>query len=79
VKTFLGSFPKALNIPIPKSVGSAQFAGTRRYTTADSLAYLSIEGLLKNVPNPGLFCTACFNNVYPINFPGQESQLELLF
>lgn len=51
----------------------------RRYMTADSLSYLSIEGLLKNIPNPEAFCTACFNNVYPICFPDQKSQLELLF
>ncbi len=51
----------------------------RRYTTADSLAYLSIEGIMKNLPNPDDFCAACFTNQYPIIFPGQESQLELLF
>ncbi|MDA8168819.1 MAG: amidophosphoribosyltransferase [Nitrospiraceae bacterium] len=51
----------------------------RRYTTADTLAYLSMEGLFKNIPDPENFCSACFDNNYPIDFPGQESQLELLF
>lgn len=51
----------------------------RRYITAETLSYLSMEGLKANVPNPQDFCAACFTNVYPILFPGQESQLELLF
>ncbi len=51
----------------------------RRYTTADSLAYLSLEGLFKAIPDPENFCKACFDNEYPIVFPGQESQLEMLF
>jgi amidophosphoribosyltransferase len=51
----------------------------KRYITADTLHYLSIEGLKANVPNPDHFCAACFTNHYPILFPGQESQLELLF
>jgi len=51
----------------------------RRYITADTLAYLSLEGLLGNVPQPEDFCTACFSHRYPIEFPGQEKQLELLF
>lgn len=51
----------------------------RRYATADTLAYLSIEGLLDTVPDSHNFCTACFTNDYPITFPGQKSQLELLF
>jgi amidophosphoribosyltransferase len=52
----------------------------RRYVTADSLAYLSIEGLLKIVPDSGEYCTACFDNVYPISFPGEHlEQLEFFF
>ena len=51
----------------------------RRYTTADTLSYLSIEGLFKNIPDPENFCRACFTNEYPICFPGQQSQLEILF
>ena len=51
----------------------------RRYTTADTLAYLSIEGLFKDISEPENFCRACFTNEYPISFPGQQSQLEILF
>ncbi len=52
----------------------------RKYVTADTLAYLSIEGLTKIVPDSQNYCTACFDNVYPISFPGEHfEQLELFF
>lgn len=52
----------------------------RRYVTADSLAYLSIEGLLKIVPDSFAYCTACFDNEYPISFPGEHlEQMEFFF
>jgi amidophosphoribosyltransferase len=52
----------------------------RKYVTADSLTYLSLEGLKKIVPNSHNFCTACFNNDYPISFPGEHlEQMEFLF
>ena len=52
----------------------------RRYITADSLAYLSEEGLLKAVgtSNTG-YCKACFSGGYPIGFPNArpEDQMDL--
>lgn len=52
----------------------------RKYITADSLSYLSIEGLKNIVPNPENYCTACFDNKYPIQFPGERlQQMELAF
>lgn len=52
----------------------------RKYITADTLAYLSLEGLKSVVPNPENYCTACFDNKYPISFPVEKSdQLELIF
>lgn len=52
----------------------------RKYITADTLAYLSLEGLRAIVPQPEDFCTACFDNRYPISFPGQRlEQMELIF
>jgi len=37
---------------------------------ADSLAYISKQGLLKTVTGAGCeFCTACFDNCYPIEVP----------
>ncbi len=39
----------------------------RKYTTADSVAYLSLNGLKKVVGESG-YCFACFNGEYPIEF-----------
>lgn len=52
----------------------------KRYVTADSMSYLNIEGMLNLVPDPQNYCTACFDNNYPISFPGEhQEQLEFLF
>ena len=40
----------------------------RKYTEADSIAYLSLPGLLKAVEGTeGDFCTACYTGVYPLD------------
>ncbi len=53
---------------------------TRKYITADTLAYLSLEGLKRIVPDSGDYCSACFDSEYPIGFSGGElEQMELLF
>ncbi|SNB45589.1 amidophosphoribosyltransferase [Geobacter sp. DSM 9736] len=52
----------------------------RRYITADSLGYLSEEGLLNAVGAPcDNYCRACFSGGYPVTFPklGPEPQLGL--
>ncbi|RKX99409.1 amidophosphoribosyltransferase [Candidatus Poribacteria bacterium] len=46
----------------------------RRYIGADSLGYLSIEGMLSCVKNPDEFCTACFDGRYPVEFTDQTLQ-----
>ncbi len=52
----------------------------KKYITATSLQYLSLEGLLSTVKNPQDFCTACFDCKYPIEFPREETeQLEIIF
>jgi amidophosphoribosyltransferase len=52
----------------------------RKYVTADSLTYLSLEGLKKIVPESHNYCTACFDCNYPISFPGEHlKQMEFLF
>lgn len=43
----------------------------RKYITADSLQYLKLEGLLNVVPEPERFCTACFDDNYPV-FTSQD-------
>ena len=50
----------------------------RKFITADTLEYLSLEGLKNIVPESHNFCTACFDDNYPISFPGERlAQMEL--
>ncbi len=51
----------------------------RKYITADTLAYLSLEGLLAAAPGSGeRYCNACFTENYPIPFTkAEELQLGL--
>jgi amidophosphoribosyltransferase len=52
-----------------------------RYITADSLGYLSIEGMMKVVGitdgSSGPFCDACFTGKYPVKFPRLKSDDQL--
>lgn len=47
--------------------------GIREHVAADSLAYLSLEGMLAatQVPADG-FCTACFSSNYPVPIPADQ-------
>jgi amidophosphoribosyltransferase len=51
----------------------------KKYITADSLAYLSLEGMLNAAPaRSEEYCTACFTEKYPIPFTkAEELQLGL--
>jgi amidophosphoribosyltransferase len=52
----------------------------RNYITADSLRYLSLEGLCSAVcTNQESFCYACFTGEYPVSFPVRESAQMGLF
>ena len=52
----------------------------KKYITSDSLCYLSMEKMMKVVPNPEEFCTACFDNNYPVLSPDEkEEQIELFY
>lgn len=45
----------------------------RAYITADSLAYLSMDGMLDAVPHKtNKYCNACFSGNYPIPFTQEE-------
>lgn len=51
---------------------------TRKHLMADSLAYLSLEGLLQCVKHrENEFCTACFSGTYPIPVDFADNQLSL--
>ncbi len=50
----------------------------RKYITSDTLQYLSLDGLRKVVPNPEEYCTACFDDNYPLFLPeDKEVQIEM--
>jgi len=50
-----------------------------RYVTADSLAYLSLEGMLAAVGDPDSLCHACFSGQYAIPFtPSNKRQMRLV-
>jgi amidophosphoribosyltransferase len=49
----------------------------RKYITADSLAYLTLESLKKALGKESHnYCYACFNGDYPIRFPWMEKKLD---
>ncbi len=46
----------------------------RKYIGADSLGYLSLEGLLASVgPTRSSYCTSCYTAEYPVAFPRNEA------
>ena len=46
----------------------------RRYIGADSLGYLSLEGLLTAIgPRRPSYCTSCYTGKYPVAFPRDEA------
>lgn len=46
----------------------------RKYLEADSVAYLSLEGLLAAVaPASGSYCTSCYTGKYPVAFPRDQA------
>lgn len=44
----------------------------RDHIRADSLAYLSLEGMLRAVGDENGFCTACYTGKYPVEFPREQ-------
>ncbi len=52
----------------------------RRYLGADSLGYLSLEGMLKAAGgDEGRFCHACFTGAYQVGFPREDTAQLALF
>ena len=46
----------------------------RKYLGADSLSYLSLDGLTGSVSGgPSKYCTSCYTGVYPVAFPRDEA------
>lgn len=60
-----------IDFPDPKELIANQLDSIdaiRDYLEIDSLAYLSVEGLLKSVGDGNKYCAACFTGDYPVNF-----------
>ena len=51
----------------------------RKHLECDSLAYLSLNGLLQSVNDSNEFCTACFNKDYPIKYQSDKFKQLRLF
>jgi amidophosphoribosyltransferase len=52
----------------------------RQFLEADSLAYLSLDGLLRSVSGaPGSYCTACWTGQYRVPMAGADERQRLLF
>ena len=50
-----------------------------RYVTADSLGYLSLEGMLAALGGGDSYCHACFSGQYAVPFtPTSRRQLRLV-
>lgn len=48
-----------------------------KFIGADSLGYLSLEGLKSAVDHPGDFCTGCFTGTYPVDASDHHDKHEL--
>ena len=49
----------------------------RKFIGADSLGYVSLNGLLSCMDNPGDFCTGCFSGKYPVSVTDAHQKNEL--
>lgn len=59
---------------------SREVEDIRDFLKADSLAYLSIEGMIEAIgARENSFCLACFNGDYPIPIPQQLHLTKLTF
>ncbi len=76
------SFPCYYGIDIPTKseliASSLSVKEINKYITSDTLAYLSLEGLMKSVNNEkDEFCNACFTGRYPIKSSEEKSSWQL--
>ena len=68
-----------IDTPTQKELIGSKFSveQIRRYVTADSLGYLSLEGMLATAPDASQhYCNACFTDKYPISLTKAE-QMQL--
>jgi amidophosphoribosyltransferase len=70
------SFPCFYGIDMPTRqeliASSHSIEEIRKYITADTLGYISMDGIQKVVPHRMNYCAACFDGEYPVPFPGEK-------
>ena len=68
-----------IDMPTKKELIRSRFdvAGIRDFLGVDSLAYLSMEGMLACAKSPDGFCTACFSGDYPVPVRAQGGKHRL--
>jgi amidophosphoribosyltransferase len=70
------SFPCFYGIDMPTRqeliASSHSIEEIRKYITADTLGYISMDGIQKVVPNRMNYCSACFDGEYPVPFPDEK-------
>ena len=75
------AYPCFYGIDFPTSeeliAGSKSVEEICSFIEADSLGYLSVEGLLSPFKNPGSFCKACFTGAYPLETEKDRGKLSL--
>jgi len=66
-----------IDTPVQKELiaSSHSVEEIREKLRADTLGYLSLEGLLSCVKNPQNYCTACFNGNYPLKVHPQTKYI----
>lgn len=63
-----------IDFPDPKELIANQMGSIEaicKFLEIDSLAYLSVEGMLKAMDKPKNFCAACFTGEYPVEFDAE--------
>ncbi len=66
----VGSCHYGIDTPTKEELIANRFSveEIREFIGADSLRYLSLEGLRSCVKDPFQFCDACFSNIYPVEY-----------
>jgi amidophosphoribosyltransferase len=57
--------------------GMHEVEDVRNFLEADTLGYLSVEGLLSPFEHPEHFCTACFTGEYPVDISTMKGKKSL--
>lgn len=69
-----------IDFPTQKELiaSSRSVEGIRKFIGLDSLAYLSLEGMVKSMPQASdSFCLACYSGKYPVSVPSEVDKFSL--